>query len=103
MKSVFHSGRPARDGELRSGFDKNIHAPSTDWSFQTAAPFFRGSPGSFGKNQASFRAFRAFSNGFFNAEAKRADRIEAAIFALIVAISAWPIGQAAQAAWQLMK
>ena len=101
MKTVLHTGRPTRDGEARSALD--IHrTPVTDWSFHTATPAFRGGA-SFGSKRASFRALRALGNSYFNAEAKRHETIDAAIFALIVTLSVWPIALAAQGIWQLMK
>src|SRR4051812_41212722 len=100
MKPIFRTGRPARDDESRSTFGNNIQtAPTTDWSYQ-AAPTLRGGAGSFGKNRASFRAL---SNSFFEAEAKREDRIEAVAFGLIVALATWPMVQAAQALFHLIK
>ncbi|HEV3409259.1 MAG TPA: hypothetical protein VG095_03130 [Chthoniobacterales bacterium] len=98
MKPVFHNGRPRRDGE-RSALSKNAaKAPITDWSYQ-AASNARGGADSFGTKRASYRAFRALSNGFVEAEARR-DRIETAVFAVGVALLAWPLGLAAQAAFQ---
>ena len=88
---------------MRSAFDKTNQGPATDWSYQAATPFFHGGAESFGKNPATFRAFRALSTSFFNAEAKRAEQIDAAVFALIAVISAWPIVLAAQAGWHMLK
>ena len=105
MKTVFQIGRPARDGETRSAFDQKIrNIPVTDWGLHVATPVFRGGAGPFGgKKRASFRALRALGNGYFNAEAKRHETIDAAIFAILVTLCAWPIGLAAQAIWHLMR
>jgi hypothetical protein len=98
MKSVFNTGRPRRDGE-RSALSKNAPtAPITDWSYQAASDV-RGCGGVFCIKRASYRAFRALSNGFIEAEARR-DRIEGVAFAILVALMAWPLGLAAQAAFQ---
>ncbi|MBA2241592.1 MAG: hypothetical protein H0W04_01700 [Chthoniobacterales bacterium] len=43
------------------------------------------------------------SQGFFEAEAKREYRFEAVLFGVIVALAAWPIGLAVQAAAHLMR
>lgn len=104
MKNIIRSGRITRDGES-SSLDQNIgQLPRTDWTFQTAAPSFRGGAGSFsGKSQGSFRAFRALGNSFFEAEGKREDRIEGIAFAVIVALSVWPMLQAAHALLHLIK
>jgi len=71
----------------------------TDWSFQPSTPQIGGG------GTASFQrpAFHTLSDGFFAAEAKKESRLEGALFAVIVALAAWPIALAAQAAFALMK
>src|SRR6187399_1571047 len=105
MKTVFHIGRPARDGETRSAFSQKIcKTPVTDWGFHVATPVFRGGAGPFGgKKRASFRALRALGNRYFDAEARRHEKIDAAIFGIFATFCSWPIGLAAQAVWHLMK
>src|SRR5215218_4738960 len=101
MKPVFHTGRPARDGETQSAFNQNNHAPSTDWSYQASASIFRGGAGSFGTSRTPVCSFRSIGNGF-EAEARREGTITASIFTLIAVMTVWPIVMAAQAAWQLV-
>jgi hypothetical protein len=43
------------------------------------------------------------SDGFFAAEAKREFRLEGAVFAVIVALAAWPMVLAVQAAAGLLR
>ena len=101
MKTVLKTSRPARDGESRSSLEqKNIHSAAHDWNYQSAAPSFRGSGA---QPRARFAGFRAISNGFSEAEAKREYRIEAAMFGLIMALAVWPMIQAAQALLDLIK
>ena len=95
MKPVFHNGRPARPGE-RSAQTKNI--PSTDWSYQAASEI-RGGVAPIREKRASYRAFWKLTNSFSEAEARR-DQIEGAAFLVLVALLAWPLGLAAQAAFQ---
>ena len=45
----------------------------------------------------------ALSQGFIEAEAKREYRLEAVLFGVIVALAAWPIALALQAAAQLVR
>jgi len=105
MKTVFKTSRPARDGESRSSLDPQIqNTPAIDWNFQSSASALRGGAGTFQRSsRASFAGFRAISNGFFEAEAKREFRIEAAAFGVIVALAVWPMVQAAQALLDLIK
>ncbi len=56
-----------------------------------------------GKNRTSMRALRALGQNFFDAEAKRGERIDGAIFALIMMLAAWPLAGAAHAIFHLMK
>lgn len=99
MKPVFTTGRPAHKGEVRSGFSNNSpKAPLTDWSYQATADI-RGGTSSFAQKRESFRAFRKLTDSFIEAETRR-DRIEGAAFAVLIALMAWPLGLAAQAAFQ---
>lgn len=100
MKPTFQTSRPARhNDDSRPVQIHYAHAPITDWSFQAPNIEIRGG------GSASFPepSFHTLSDDFFAAEAKKESRIEGAVFALIVAIAAWPIALAAQAAFALMK
>ena len=105
MKTVFKSSRPALDGESRSAFDHQNHGTSaTRWNFQSPAPHLRGGAGAFQHgSRVSLAGFRAMSTGFFEAEARREYRLEAAMFVVITALAAWPMFQAAQALHDLVK
>ncbi len=106
MKPTFQTSRCARhSGEPRPiGF--NHKSPATDWSFRPSAPVIRGGSSSFRSKPEEARStprFWALSQGFIEAEAKREYRFEAPLFGVIVALAAWPIGLAVQAAAQLLK
>jgi hypothetical protein len=106
MKTTFQTGRPACRGDSQIPFGLKLPKfPLVEWGLHAAAPLFRGSAGagSCANKRASFRAFRALGNSYFDAEARLHDGIDAAIFALMVTICAWPIALAARAAWHLMK
>jgi hypothetical protein len=103
MKSIFKPGRPARDGESSSLDQSKPHSPAVDWNFQLPAPTFRGGASYQRLGRIPFPAFRTISNSFFEAEAKREYRIEAAGFGVIVALAAWPMVQAAQALLDLIR
>lgn len=79
--------------------------PITEWSFQLSAPNLRGGSAPFlpGGNRALRPAFHTLSQGFFSAEANRESRFEGALFGVIVALAAWPIALAVQAATVLLK
>src|SRR3954468_2840729 len=99
MKPTFPTSRPAR---LRDDSRQSHHrnqAPVTDWSFQPSNPDIRGG------GSASFPepSFHTLSDEFFAVEAKKESRLEGAVFAVIVALAAWPMALAAQAAYALLK
>ena len=48
-------------------------------------------------------SFHTLSEEFFAGEAKKESRLEGAVFAVIVALAAWPMALAAQAAYTLLK
>ncbi len=102
MKNKLYFGRPTRDGELSSMHQNNRALAATSWNFQ-ASGTLRGGAGLIGKNRTSFRAFRALGQNFFDAEAKRGERIDGAIFALIMMLAAWPLAGAAHAIFHLIK
>ncbi len=83
--------------------DQNNRSLSvTSWNFQASAGA-QGGAASFAKNRASARAFRALGQNFFDAEAKLGERVDGAIFALIMLLAAWPLAGAAQAIFALIK
>ena len=100
MKPSFPTSRVVRRGDASRPFGQHHnHAPITDWSFQ-ASTLERGGGGS-----AKFPRppFHTLSEGFFAGEAKKESRIEGAVFAVIVALAAWPMALAAQAAFGLLQ
>ncbi len=103
MKNIFYFGRPARDGELSTADQINRTMAATSWNFQASAAGLPRGTGSIGKDRASIRAFRALSQNFFDAEAKLGERVDGAIFALIMLLAAWPLAGAAHAIFHLIK
>jgi hypothetical protein len=104
MKPIFKTSGPAREGEARSSLDhKTQFTSAIDWNFQSSAPNFRGGASYQRLGRIPFPAFRTISNSFFDAEAKREYRIEAAMFGVIVVLAAWPMFQAAHALLDLIK
>lgn len=103
MKDILNSSRPARDGA--SVLDQNNRTlAALTWNFQASAPALHGGAVcAANRRRSSFRAFRALSKGFFEAEAKREDRIEGAAFGVIVALAVWPMVLAAQALLDLIR
>ena len=92
MKPTFQISRPARQSESRPL--KSESKTAVHQGFQTSVPAFRGSPGSGNPKTRTPKLqphFWALSQSFFAAEAKREDRLEALLFAIIVALAAWPI------------
>lgn len=103
MKPTFELNRQSRSsGAARPA--QISQRPITDWSFQASAPELRGGstfhPGS---HHVLEPAFHTLSQGFFSAEANRESRFEGALFGVIVALAAWPIALAVQAAAVLLK
>ncbi|HEY0368209.1 MAG TPA: hypothetical protein VGC85_01300 [Chthoniobacterales bacterium] len=97
MKPVIQISRPARRHDVSRPVQDH-YAPKTDWSYQAPRENFRGGSGSMPRP-----SFHSLSDEFFAEEARKEWRIEAAVFAAIVAVAAWPIALAAQAAFALMK
>ena len=102
MKNISYFRRPARDGGLSTVNENNRALAATSWNFQPSEAL-RGGAGSIGTNRTSIRAFRALGQNFFDAEAKRGERIDGAIFALIMMLAAWPLAGAAHAIFHLIK
>jgi hypothetical protein len=89
-----------RRGDASRPFGQNHQsAPITDWSFQASSLEGRGG----GSAKFPRPPFHTLSEGFFAAEAKKESRIEGAVFAVIVALAAWPMALAAQAAYGLLR
>lgn len=106
MKPTFQVSRSGRVSEPRATRFNSSKAPATDWSFQSSGPVLRGGSASLrGRLEGSDRMPRlwALSQGFIEAEAKREYRLEAVLFGVIVALAAWPIALALQAAAQLVR
>jgi hypothetical protein len=105
MKPTFIPGRPLRRGDSQyTSAHRAPKFPATDWSFH--APALRGGGASFRRPNFGPRltpSFRALSDGFFATEAKHESRLEGAVFAVIVALSAWPMVLAVQAAAGLLQ
>ena len=100
MKPSFPTSRVVRRGDASRPFGQHhSNAPVTDWSFQASSLDHRGG------GSASFPRvpFHTLSDEFFAAEAKKESRIEGAVFAVIVALAAWPMALAAQAAYGLLQ
>ena len=105
MKPTLTPSRPVRRGDSQCPSARPLpKSPAPDWSFH--APALRGGGSSFRRPNARpvlTPSFRALSDGFFSAEAKRESRLEGALFAVIVALAAWPMVLAVQAAAGLLK
>jgi hypothetical protein len=102
MKPVFEISRHSRPSEASRPVRQTSNRPITDWSFQATLPDLRG--GTTPLRRISLRpAFHTLSQGFFSTEAEREFRIEGALFGLMVALAAWPIMLAVQAASVLIK
>ena len=101
MKPTFPVSGPTRRGESRRPLNYVSKAPVTDWSFQASAPELHGGAPSFGRTKRP--SLRGISEAFFAAESKRNDRLEAVGFVMMIAMAAWPIGLAVQAALALVK
>lgn len=97
MKPSFPTGRSARRDDASRPFGHQQSAPITDWSFQASSLDGRGG------GSASFPRvpFHTLSDNFA-AEAKKESRLEGALFAVIVALAAWPMALAAHAAYGLL-
>jgi len=100
------SRQPGRLGADSSALRLRSNHPATDRSFQAPASELRAS-GS-GSSQTLRRpifapGFRDLSTKFLGREMKRNYVAEVFFFAIIVAVSAWPIASMVQALSQLMK
>jgi hypothetical protein len=85
MKPTFRTSPVARHGESRPQGNTLSKSPAIDWHYR--APLYDGG------SSASFPApsFRKLSDAYFAREARRESRLEGYLFAIIVALGAWPI------------
>jgi hypothetical protein len=92
MKPTFQTGRPSRHTESQRPQGQLVSkSPATDWSFQPSADL--GAIATAGVPNTLKPSLFALTEGFFST-AEREFRIEAAAFAVIVALGAWPIALA---------
>ncbi len=105
MKPTFQISQAARRSEPRSVEFSSRRLSAIEQSFQSSPPVMRGGPLGFNNPDGSKVRphFWTLSQGFLAAEAKREYRFEAALFGIMVALAAWPIGLALQAAAHLAK
>ena len=80
----------------RSSFRFGSNHPLIDYQFRTSLDERLGGAGASHK-QPVFGAFRTLSDKFFRTEAKQEYIFEVLFFAIIVAISAWPIASMIEA------
>jgi hypothetical protein len=100
------SRQPGRLDADSSASRLRSNHPETDYSFQAPASELRarGSGSSHKLRRPTFApGFRDLSNQFLGAETKRNYVAEVFFFAIIVAVSAWPIASMVQALSQLAK
>jgi len=94
MKPTFQTRRLSRHVESQRPQGQLVSkSPATDWSFQPTATDLGGALAPAGSAQSLKPSLFALSKGFFTT-AEREFRLEAAAFAAIVALGAWPIALA---------
>ena len=103
MKPTTQTFQPtSRHAGERPALKRNSGFPLTDYHFKTS-DFPSVTPG-ISRIHASLpesrQPFRDLSKHFLGAETKRSYAVEAGLFALIVAISAWPVASMVQALMQ---
>ena len=105
MKPTFQSSRQTRLTECPRPLANASKSPVTDWEFQASAPETRGGSSSFRHEgqPAGIPSFHRLSERFIRDESKRDSRLEAGAFVVMIALAAWPIGLAVQAAITLAK
>ncbi len=104
MKPTFQASLPARQRDSSHSSRPQLRGPRTDASFQVVTPAFGGGATSFRHRETKLHpAFHTLSESFFATEARKESRLEGALFAVIVALAAWPIVLAVQAATTLIK
>ena len=93
MKPTFQTRRPSRHAESQRPQGQHVSkSPAIDWSFQPNADL-GGAIAPAGILNESKPSLFALTEGFFTT-AEREFRFEAAGFAVIVALAAWPIALA---------
>jgi hypothetical protein len=96
--------QPKHSDQEKSRGARRLHLPLTDYSFQpTSTELHAASAGSRTSRPVIGPAFRDLSDQFLGAETKRSYAVEAAFFAIIVAVSAWPIASMVRALSQLLR
>ena len=92
-----------RRNDERSSFRFGSNHPLIEYQFRTSLGERQLSGAGASHKQPVFAAFRALSDKFFRTEAKQEYILEALFFAIIVAISAWPIGSMIKALTEMLK
>lgn len=96
--------QPKHSDQEKSCRAPRQNSPLTDYSFQpTSSELHAASSGRRMPRPAIGPAFRDLSDQFLGAETKRSYAVEAAFFAIIVAVSAWPIASMVHALSQLLR
>ena len=101
MKPTIETSRPSR--HINSPRPQGVaisKTPATDWSFQAGAEL-RGTATSTGpvtETVARTTGLYAATQGFFEANTRWEDRIEAIGLAVVIALATWPIMQAVHTA-----
>jgi hypothetical protein len=96
--------QPKHSDQEKACGARRLHLPLTDYSFQpTASELHTASAGRRMPRPAVGPAFRDLSDQFLGAETKRSYAVEAAFFAIIVVVSAWPIASMVHALSQLLR
>jgi hypothetical protein len=94
MKPTFQTRRPSRHAESHRPQGQHVSkSPATDWSFQTTAAEIGGAIAPAAVEHPLQPSLFALTEGFFTT-AEREFRFEAAGFAVLVALAAWPIALA---------
>ena len=94
MKPTIQTGRPSRHVESQRPQGQTVSkSPAIDWSFQPTAADLGAALAPAGAAQTPKPSLFALTEGFFTT-AEREFRLEAAAFAVIVALGAWPIALA---------
>jgi hypothetical protein len=105
MKPQFqnsHEPKPFRGGSIRAGWP--ITHPATDYGYLSTLSGFRGRSAELKPAAPSGTPpFRKVSNDFMRSEMKWQYAAEAAFFAIIVAVSTWPMVSMVRAMADLVK
>lgn len=98
MKPTYQIGLRAGQAQRPSGpaFNKS---PRTEWNFQSGAELTAGTaPAASTERLPFFGGLYARTQGFYEAQTKWEDRIEAFGLCVVIALAAWPILQAVDTA-----